>query len=967
MVQAATCRAFACFVVFFAGPQVQRTPEAAPNSVIMRQLVLLAFFLLASVLGAQNCFYQLRLEDSRGDGFNGGAVTVSVAGTTTAYTLDAMNDDGRRRDFFFGVDDGDAVTVGYVAGAFPAEVSLSVLDNNDSLIYRVQAPETNAGLTSFTANCRTCAPPPLSSIQLYRVRYNSVDIRFRSVPAAADPTYLIEYGPDNFDPATGGGTQLTTRDTMLRVSGLESSTTYSFYVSTICQSPADTTVRRGPFRIRTQVQKDVGVTVLLKPTDKCAPQSTDSITIGITNFGGEAQQFFQVDFRINGQPGGVNFPFDGVYTGVVGVDSTEYFTFDTRVDLRTPGNYTFEAFTLLEGDENTANDTFVTTVTSVPVIDTLPYFEGFEANGGFWRSERGGRGPSSWQRARPRNTRIDGAGSGEYAYVTNARGDYSNDERSYLRSPCFDFSGLTTDPYLSFLLYVDTEVNFDQLYLESSTDDGRTWNRVQRNPTGINWYNNARDQAWDGDGGFGGGYALAGQQLAGLAGEEQVQLRFVFRSDGDGTREGIAIDNIRIVEQTGVDLAAVSAQLPGFDGCGNGMDTLRFVFADIGTQRVDSARVSYRANGGETISAMAAGPSTRGGRMSYSFVTDLTVTPPDSVRIEAWVTVPDDVAAGNDTTTLVFQPTRALPFLVDFENGRKPTGWLLDDDLVVARRADTATVTLSDNLFDQDTSARVVTAYYGPFLSGDSLTFDLGVSGEDASARLTVMAEVACDSSLVSLLDTEVTAARRIAIGLDQLDGDAARFIIRVTRMSGDFFVDFDNLSVRRCPASLDIRLTTVPPSGIYADDGLAYLEVRAGLAPYTYQWSTGDTTASADSLSVADYSVTVTDALGCTDTRDVNVDLDAVGTAEASDLLASLEVFPNPTSGRVEIWLELTDAATLGLEVYDARGQRIEQQELGSDRRLSTEINLADRPTGLYFVRVRAGAAARTIRVVKQ
>ena len=931
----------------------------------MRDSLLLVFLLFATGLAAQDCFYQLRLEDSRGDGFNGGAVTVSVAGAAATYTLDAMNDDGSRRDFFFGVNDGDAVTVGYRAGAFPEEVSFSILDNNDSLIYRVEAPATNVSLTTFTASCRTCAPPPLSSIELYRVRYNSVDIRFRSVPG--NPTYLIEYGPDAFDPDNGGGTAVTSRDTMLRISDLDPSTSYAFYVSTICASPADTTVRRGPFRIRTQVQKDVGVTVLLKPTDGCAPQTTDSITIGITNFGGEAQQFFQVDFKINGEPGGVNFPFDGIYTGVVGVDSTEYFTFDTRVDLRTPGYYTFEVFTMLDGDENTSNDTLVATVASVPVIDTLPYVQDFEGDAGFWRAERVGRGPSSWQRARPRNTLIDRAGSGGYAFVTNARGDYNNDELSYLRSPCFNFSGLTTDPYLSFLLYVDTEVNFDQLYLESSTDDGVTWNRVRRNPTGINWYNNTRDQAWDGDGGFGGGYALAGQQLFGLAGEEQVQLRFVFRSDGDGTREGIAIDNIRLVEQSGVDLAAVSAQLPGFDGCGNGTDTLRFIFADVGSQRVDSTQVSYRVNGGAVISAMAAGPATRGGRMTYKFIANLTVSPPDSVTIEAWVTAPGDVASGNDTTTLVFQPARSLPFLVDFENGRKPAGWLLDGDLIVGNRIDTSTVTLFDNLFDQDTSARITTPYYGPFVAGDSLTFDLGINGEEAGGRLTVMAEVACDSSLVSLLDTLVTTGQRVAIGLNQLDGDAARFIITLSRTSGDFFVDFDNLSVRRCPASLDIRLTTVPPSGIYADDGSAYLEVRAGLAPYTYRWSTGATTASVDSLSVASYSVTVTDALGCTDSRNVNVDLTAVGTADADDLFTALEVFPNPTSGRVEIRLELTDAATLGLEVYDARGRRIEQQELGSDRRLYTEINLADRPTGLYFVRVRAGAAARTIRVVKQ
>ncbi len=921
-------------------------------------------------LHAQSCFYQLRLEDGAGDGFNGGAVTVTVAGTSTDYTLDAMNDDGSRRDFFFGVNDGEPVTVGYLAGAFTEEVGFSILDNNDSLIYRVQAPATNASLTTFAAACRTCAPPPLSSIELYRLRYNSVDIRFRATAAAADPTYLIEYGPGDFDPATDAGTQLTSQDTMLRVSGLEANTAYTFYVSTVCQSPADTSVRRGPFRIRTQVQKDIGVTVLLKPTDRCAPQATDSVTIGITNFGGEAQQFFRVDFLINGQPGGVDFPFDGIYTGVVGVDSTEYFTFDVNVDLRTPGYYTIQAFTMLEGDEDLTNDTLTAIVASVPVISTLPYVEDFEAGNGFWRPERGGRGPASWQRARPRNALIDRAGSGEFAYVTNARGDYNNDELSYLRSPCFDFSGLTEDPFLSFLLYVDTEVSFDQLYLESSIDDGQTWRRVQRNPTGINWYNNARDQAWEGDGGFGGGYALAGQQLAGLAGEEEVQLRFVFRSDGDGTREGIAIDNIRVTARDGVDLAAVSADFPGLNGCGAGSDTLEFTFADIGTERVDSATVSYRIDGGEVVAQTVAAPTVLGDRRTVRFNSGYgSLTLPDSIVVEAWVEAIGDMATYNDTTVLVYRPLQEVPFLVDFEDGRRPTNWEFAPDLLIAQRPGSSSVTLYDNLNAQDTVALFTSASYGPYETGDSVEFEVTLTpltaGEAVSGTLLITYDTDCDDSL--LLEEPIAlraGTQRIAIpGV----GPSGRFSVEVIWESGDYYVDFDNIRVKRCPESLDLRLTTVPPSGIFADDGQAYLEVRAGLGPYTYQWSNGDTGASADSLSVADYSVTVTDALGCTDTRAVNIDLNPVGTDEAGELLTLLEVFPNPTSGRVDIRLELTEAAALSLEVYDARGQRIEQRELGLDRRLNTEIDLANRPTGLYFVRVRAGAAARTVRVLRQ
>ena len=144
---------------------------------------------------------------------------------------------------------------------------------------------------------------------------------------------------------------MTSQDTSLRINDLEPNTAYTFYVSTRCGATDETTARRGPFRAMTQLQRDIGVTVLGAPTaDACVGGGNDSVTIGITNFGGEAQQFFDVDFTINGMPGGVNRPFDGIYTGVLGVDSTEFFTFDVGAEISEPGIYTFELFTALEND-----------------------------------------------------------------------------------------------------------------------------------------------------------------------------------------------------------------------------------------------------------------------------------------------------------------------------------------------------------------------------------------------------------------------------------------------------------------------------------------------------------------------------------------------------------------------------------------------------------------------------------------
>ena len=669
-------------------------------------------------------------------------------------------------------------------------------------------------------------------------------------------------------------------------------------------------------------------------------------------------------------PGGVNRPFDGIFTGIVGVDSTEFFTFDLTAAVGEPGIYSLTAFTDLEGDENRANDAFTGTIIRRPVINTLPYVQGFENGNGFWFPQRAGNGPVSWELGRPTTERLFGAGDGDNAYVTNLNGPYGNNELSYLTSPCFDFSGLSQAPFLSFLLSVDTEENFDGFYLQASTDGGRTYARVPANATSTNWYNNRSAQQWDGDGGFGEGYALVGQQLQGLAGRADVRLRFVFRSDGDGQREGIAIDNIRLTERQAIDFAAVDADFRNFRGCGDRPDTLVFTFTDLGQERSDSVTVGYRIAGDTTITQRVAAPSIFGNRQQAEFLTNLVPATADAMLIEAFVIDARDLATFNDTLRFVFRPVATVPFAVDFEEGRRPRNWAFDEDLIIAQLPGLPSRALTDNLTSQDSVLEFTTTRYGPFTAEDELSFTVrqvdanGQAISDGIGSLTVTARPNCTGDSIVLLSSTEDISRDFSILLGELAGQTATLTFRITHGAGDFFAAVDDIRVRRC-SGIELALTTIPPSGTFADDGEAYLDVRGGLAPYTYAWSTGDSTQSVDSLSVQDYSVTVTDAVGCTATRTVSVTLTATGTKSVGPL-AGLEVFPNPTTGRVAVRVELPEVRELSVAVFDVRGQRIGEQFLGRAQQLSAEVDLSDHPTGLYLLRVRAGESVRTVRVMR-
>ncbi|TNE58739.1 MAG: T9SS type A sorting domain-containing protein [Bacteroidetes bacterium] len=73
-------------------------------------------------------------------------------------------------------------------------------------------------------------------------------------------------------------------------------------------------------------------------------------------------------------------------------------------------------------------------------------------------------------------------------------------------------------------------------------------------------------------------------------------------------------------------------------------------------------------------------------------------------------------------------------------------------------------------------------------------------------------------------------------------------------------------------PNLLKANATAMAMSGPGTNDGSASASPTGGVAPYTYEWSTGDTTATIENLTAGLYTVTVTDSNGCTVVRTVEV-----------------------------------------------------------------------------------------------
>ena len=203
-------------------------------------------------------------------------------------------------------------------------------------------------------------------------------------------------------------------------------------------------------------------------------------------------------------------------------------------------------------------------------IAVFPYHEDFEASTGGWTS--GGMG-NDWAWGAPNKPTINTAGSGNNCWVTGGLNGsfYALGERSYVESPCFDFTQLS-NPFIRFKIWWESERQYDGATFQYSLDGGAIWTNLGNanepgNCLNDNWFNTSSitnlanlaipRHGWSGNiqstagscqgGGGSGDWVTASHCLEELAGKPNVRFRFAF---GAGTAcndfDGIAFDDVHI-------------------------------------------------------------------------------------------------------------------------------------------------------------------------------------------------------------------------------------------------------------------------------------------------------------------------------------------------------------------------------------------------------------------------------------
>lgn len=316
------------------------------------------------------CDYTFNLFDIFGDGWVGGsALVVEHNCQTYTYTFD----DGLEANFVLNAVSNMPIVVTFLNGLYPNEHSYEIVDPNGNVIFS-DGPAPEIGTVFTTIACATCAAPT----EFWMSDVNATNARFQWVPSPdATGDYVIEYGPMGFQLGTGSTVTVPSGQlNYANLPGLTQNTWYNAYIKLNCS--ADSSIFFGPTMFKTLWLNDLGVSGITMPTaGDCDLGSSQEVEVQLTNFGQAPQTLFEFYYAVNGQAASIPVPQDGLFTGVLGNDSTQTIQFETTYDFSQPGIYYIQAWTVFADDSQPQNDTFSTyVVTAYP----KPLKEDFEDN-----------------------------------------------------------------------------------------------------------------------------------------------------------------------------------------------------------------------------------------------------------------------------------------------------------------------------------------------------------------------------------------------------------------------------------------------------------------------------------------------------------------------------------------------------------------------------------------------------------
>ncbi len=403
------------------------------------------------------------------------------------------------------------------------------------------------------------------------------------------------------------------------------------------------------------LDKDVGVTEWVGPKTNCGLTASEQVQVEVTNYAVvPAEPPIRICYSLDGE----TVIYDTIMQQIP-VDGSIVFTFDQTVDMSEPAIFeNVFATTLQDDDEAIENDTLKELLYALPTVE-LPNLNPFDEEITFWRP--GGTSPS-WEYGVPAGGKISSPATGVYAWVTNLRGRYNDNEYSYIESPCYDLSSADR-PILQLQFFAESEAGVDGVNMLYSIDDGASWDSIEIHETydfGWNWYDTPVSALGsNGKSGLSTGWELSKVVLPDeIIGESKVKFRVAFASDDENNfYEGVAIDDIHLYEAP-VDIGIESIDNL-YDTCqAENPEQVQVTIKNYGIRPVkagDTVIVGIKLNNDPTKidSFQLASELVSNGTMQYTFNSRIKLDEVGPQTVRAFTLVENDPLfygfASNDT------------------------------------------------------------------------------------------------------------------------------------------------------------------------------------------------------------------------------------------------------------------------------------------------------------------------------
>jgi hypothetical protein len=170
------------------------------------------------------------------------------------------------------------------------------------------------------------------------------------------------------------------------------------------------------------------------------------------------------------------------------------------------------------------------------------------------------------------------------------------------------------------------------------------------------------------------------------------------------------------------------------------------------------------------------------------------------------------------------------------------------------------------------------------------------------------------------------------------------------------------------CNLAVSTSGTNSSSNSIYSGTGTATVLASGGNAPYTYEWSTGASSASISNLAIGTYAVLVTEQSNpfCAVWGFYTV-FGPAGNPNgiiSSNSTEQFVIYPNPSKGKFTIENKISLKKTFDVEVYSLTGKKVFEVS-NINYQTKTELNIPSLQSGMYILKVNNGQSSFTKEII--